>query len=134
MAGKRYPPTDPREWLNRARSNLALAKNQIAGASWKTFALKHSKRPRSRSKRCSSVAALPTRYIHDLDQLLQRLGRNGVKIPKYIWQADELSIYAVETRYPGLSGAVTSRRYRRAVRLAEGVLRWAALQIGKRTS
>jgi HEPN domain-containing protein len=27
MARKRYPPTDPREWLNRAKSNLALAKN-----------------------------------------------------------------------------------------------------------
>ena len=23
----RYPPEDPREWLNRARSNLQLAKN-----------------------------------------------------------------------------------------------------------
>ena len=27
MARKRYQPTDPREWLNRARSNLALAKS-----------------------------------------------------------------------------------------------------------
>ncbi len=26
MVRKRYPPTDPREWLNRAASNLALAK------------------------------------------------------------------------------------------------------------
>jgi len=25
MARKRLPPDDPREWLNRARSNLALA-------------------------------------------------------------------------------------------------------------
>ena len=24
MARKRYPPTDPREWLNRARSNLIV--------------------------------------------------------------------------------------------------------------
>jgi hypothetical protein len=26
MRRKRYPPDDPREWLNRARSNLALAR------------------------------------------------------------------------------------------------------------
>jgi HEPN domain-containing protein len=32
MARKRYPPTDPREWLNRARSNLALAKSGTVGA------------------------------------------------------------------------------------------------------
>ena len=25
MARKRFPPDDPREWLNRARSNLVLA-------------------------------------------------------------------------------------------------------------
>jgi hypothetical protein len=32
MARKRYPPTDPREWLNRARSNLALARSETVGA------------------------------------------------------------------------------------------------------
>ena len=26
---QRFPPDDPREWLNRARSNLAMAKNRI---------------------------------------------------------------------------------------------------------
>jgi HEPN domain-containing protein len=26
-----YPPEDPREWLNRARSNLALAREQKPG-------------------------------------------------------------------------------------------------------
>ena len=25
---ERYPPDDPREWLNRAKSNLAMAKNR----------------------------------------------------------------------------------------------------------
>ena len=28
---ERYPPEDPREWLNRARSNLALANMHGAG-------------------------------------------------------------------------------------------------------
>ncbi len=28
---ERYPPEDPREWLNRARSNLALASAQGEG-------------------------------------------------------------------------------------------------------
>ena len=26
---ERFPPDDPREWLNHARSNLAMAKNRI---------------------------------------------------------------------------------------------------------
>ena len=29
---ERFPPDDPREWLNRARSNLVRARNRIHGA------------------------------------------------------------------------------------------------------
>ena len=29
---ERFAPDDPREWMNRARSDLALAKNRIPGA------------------------------------------------------------------------------------------------------
>jgi HEPN domain-containing protein len=32
MRRKRLPPSDPREWLNRAASNLARAKAAIPGA------------------------------------------------------------------------------------------------------
>ena len=28
MPGKRFPPDDPREWLNRARSSLAKARDE----------------------------------------------------------------------------------------------------------
>ncbi|HEV3257302.1 MAG TPA: HEPN domain-containing protein [Gemmataceae bacterium] len=31
MARKRLPPDDPREWLNRARSNLARAGHTMPG-------------------------------------------------------------------------------------------------------
>jgi HEPN domain-containing protein len=32
MGRKRFPPDDPREWLNRARGNLARAKSRIPEA------------------------------------------------------------------------------------------------------
>ena len=32
MPPERFPPDDPREWLNRTRSNLAMAKNHVEGA------------------------------------------------------------------------------------------------------
>jgi len=51
-------------------------------------------------------------------------------LTKYVRQADELSPFAVETRYPGLASPVTKRQHRRAVRIAETVLRWAERQIG----
>jgi HEPN domain-containing protein len=68
--------------------------------------------------------------IHDLKKLLKRLERSGVKIPKYVRQADVLSPFAVLMRYPGLVRPVTRRGYRRAVRIAEAVVRWAERQIG----
>ena len=45
-SGERFPPDDPREWLNRARSNLALAKNHIPDAYTEVlFLSKRSSKP-----------------------------------------------------------------------------------------
>src|SRR5207249_4359156 len=68
-------------------------------------------------------------YIHDLDQLLQLLEKNGLKIPKYVKDSKELTRFAWVTRYPGIAGPVGQRQYRRAVRIAERVLSWAQRHI-----
>jgi HEPN domain-containing protein len=68
-------------------------------------------------------------YIHDLGRLLTLLKAAGVRIPKYVAEADRLTRFAVESRYPGVSGPVTPREYRKAVRIASAVLRWAARQV-----
>lgn len=69
-------------------------------------------------------------YTHDLEKLLKLLERNGLKIPKYVWQADELSDFAFVTRYPGHAGTVTKRDHSRAVRIAKAVLNWAVRKVG----
>ncbi len=53
------------------------------------------------------------------------LERNGLKVPKYVRQAKNLSRFAVVTRYPSEESVVTQREYRRAIRIATAVLRWA---------
>ncbi len=60
MARKRYPPTDPREWLNRAGSNLALAKNDTVGRFLKTIASMRNRLPRKQSRPCSFIAVSPS--------------------------------------------------------------------------
>jgi HEPN domain-containing protein len=129
MARKRYPPTDPREWLNRARSNLALAKSDAVGAFLEDLCFEAQQAAEKAIKAVFVRRSVSFPYIHDLDELLKRLERSGLKIPKYVRQAEELSPYAVEMRYPGLAGPVTKRQHRRAVRIAEAVLRWAERQI-----
>jgi len=54
---------------------------------------------------------------------------NGQSVPKYVRHAGKLSRYAAVTRYPLLAAAVTQRDYRRAVRIAAAVLRWAERQV-----
>ena len=62
---------------------------------------------------------------HDIGELLALLDRSGQKIPQYFWKADSLTAYAVETRYPGPAEPVTRNEHRRAVALAEKVVKWA---------
>jgi HEPN domain-containing protein len=131
MARKRFPPTDPREWLNRARSNLALATNDTVGALPEDLCFEAQQAAEKAIKAVFIHRGLSFPFIHDLDELLQRLERSGVKIPAYVKQADELTTFAVMTRYPGLAGAITKRQYRRAVRIAESVVRWAERWIQK---
>jgi HEPN domain-containing protein len=68
-------------------------------------------------------------YIHDIKKLLDLLKAAGLKVPKYIQAASQLTRFAAVMRYPDQYAAVTMRTHRRAVRLAEAVLRWAERQI-----
>jgi HEPN domain len=43
-------------------------------------------------------------YVHDLARLLGLLERSGLKVPKYVKLASELTGFAVEPRYPGVVG------------------------------
>jgi HEPN domain-containing protein len=49
----------------------------------------------------------------------------GHRIPQNLWEADDLSQYAVETRYPGPAEPVTRSEYRKALVLAQKVVKWA---------
>jgi HEPN domain-containing protein len=72
-------------------------------------------------------------YVHDIRELILLLKRKAINVPARVWKARELTNYAVETRYPGLSEPVNDKEYLAAVALAEAVLRWADKQITQPT-
>ena len=129
MSRKRFPPDDPREWLNRARSNLTLAGTIIAGVDLEELCFDAQQCAEKAVKAVFVGRGESFPFIHDLENLLDRLQNNGLKIPKYVWEAEELSQYAGKTRYPGDLEPVTRRDYKRAVRIATAVLRWAERQV-----
>ena len=53
------------------------------------------------------------------------LEQQGIAVPERIIEADVLTRYAWESRYPYLGEPVTEEEYREAVRLAETVVIWA---------
>lgn len=129
MRRKRLPPDDPREWISRAKSNLTRARNIIPGVELEDLCFDAQQAAEKAVKAIFISRRESFPYIHDLDRLLRLLERIGIRIPKYVNEAKELTQYAHETRYPGLTAPVTLRQYRRAVRIAAAVLRWGERQI-----
>jgi HEPN domain-containing protein len=131
MARKRLPPDDPREWLNRARSNLALAGKMAPDVYFEDLCFDAQQAAEKAIKAVFIHRGVKFPYVHDLARLRRLLERSGLKIPEYVKEVKELTRFAMVTRYPGLAMPVTTRNYRRAVRIADAVLRWAERQIGK---
>ena len=52
------------------------------------------------------------------------LDKAGLSLPSAVKEADALTRYAVETRYPGLEEDVTEAEYQTALHLATHVVEW----------
>ena len=65
-------------------------------------------------------------YVHNTGELLRCLEEAGEDIPPRVEEAEELTDYAVETRYPSPGKPVSEEEYLEAiaVALAEDVVRW----------
>ena len=131
MKRKRLPPDDPREWISRAKSNLAIARNVIPEADLEDLCFDAQQATEKGIKAVFIHRGETFPFSHDLDKLLRLLERSGLRIPKYVNDAKELTKYAHVTRYPGLADPVTPRQHGRAVRIATAVLRWAERQVGR---
>jgi HEPN domain-containing protein len=128
---ERFAPDDPREWLNRARSNLALAKSNIPGVYLEDLCFEAQQAAEKAIKAVMLRRNIDFPYVHDLARLLSMLEEQGEEIPEVIRKAEELTRYALVTRYPGIARPVSEQEYAEAVAIAEAVVRWAEEYIGR---
>jgi len=124
MPPDRRHPGDPREWLDRARSNLSLARARPPGVLLEDLCFEAQQSAEKAVKALLLSRGIPFPFIHDLARLLSLLEQAGEKIPDTVRRAAELTPYAVMTRYPGLAEPVTEDRYGEALAIAETVLAW----------
>jgi len=124
-------PTTPRAWLRRARSNLAraAADRNLPDVLYEDLCFDAQQAAEKAIKALLVHRQVRFPKTHDLMDLLTLLDQHGVAIPPEIREADALTHYAVETRYPGLAEDVTVEEHARALELAERVLQWVQAQI-----
>jgi HEPN domain-containing protein len=125
MTKRRLQPDNPAEWLNRAKSSLALAKQRSSEIYLEDLCYQSQQAAEKAIKAVYISKKLVFPYIHDIAQLLASLDNSGVNIPREIKSASKLTLYAAQTRYPGLENPVSEEEYEEAVALAELVVAWA---------
>jgi HEPN domain-containing protein len=115
-----------REWLRRAKGNLALAKQRKPReAFWEDLCFQAQQAAEKAVKAVLRFHQIDFPKTHDLRQLFNLLDSKGHSTPQAIWEAVDLTDFAVETRYPGPAEPVTQKEYRDAIKLAEQVVKWA---------
>jgi HEPN domain-containing protein len=122
MPHERRPPDDPREWINRARSNLVRAQVILPGVYLENLCFDAQQAAEKAIKAVLIARGAVFPPTHDLAGLLTILGQNDEAIPSAIADAARLTRFAVTTRYPGVTDPLTAEEHHRAVAIAKAVV------------
>ena len=125
----RPEPGTPRAWLERAESNLNLARTTGEGIDLEDLYYQAQQSAEKALKAVFLAKGARFPFTHNLDLLLQELEALGLAIPEVVDTASRLTRYAVETRYPGFFDPVTPEEYQDALAMADAVLAWARGQL-----
>ena len=119
-------PSDPRSWLERARSNLILAqKGQRKGVMLEDLCFNAQQATEKALKAVCLYKEQDFPKTHSVTRLVDILEATGVEIPEQVKAADILTQYAVQTRYPGPIEEITFEEYQGALAIAARVVFWA---------
>lgn len=125
MSLQRHPPDSPEEWLNRARSDLALARTRGPDIYLEDLCFHAQQAVEKAVKALLLMHKVEFPYIHDIAQLMTLLEGAGQQVPDPIREAERLTRFAVAIRYPGLLPPVSLEEYQEAVAMATQAVDWA---------
>jgi HEPN domain-containing protein len=130
MKGRKRSPDNPDEWLHRASSSLALARQKTPDVLYEDLCYQAQQATEKALKGVLVAGKIPYPYTHDINALLSVLEQNGISFPENLWRAVTLTSYASDTMYMGFDKPVTKDEYDKAIILAHMILCWAEEQIG----
>ena len=125
-------PSSPQEWLRHARSNLKIAErgHRLKDVLLEDLCFNAQQAAEKALKAVCIKRGIDFPKTHSLVRLIDILETDGLTLPAEIKEADILTQYAVQARYPGWDETIQPDEYREALKLASGVLFWAEKIIG----
>ncbi len=122
---------DYKIWLQRAESNLKLAKEgKVEGVLLEDLCFEAQQAAEKALKALLIYLSDEYPKVHAFSVLLDDLEKH-IEIPDFIKEVLELSDYAVQTRYPGDYYPVGEDEYNRAIEIVEKVINWVKESIEK---
>lgn len=124
---KHKDPTDPHAWLSRAKANLNLAEKggRLKGVALEDLCFNAQQAAEKALKAVCLARHLDFPKTHSLVHLMDILESSGLDIPATVHDADILTQYAVQSRYPSIVEEITRAEYRDSLKLASQVVFWA---------
>lgn len=119
-------PGSPEDWLRRAKGKLLLARQPLPdGAFWEDLCYMAQQAAELAVKAVYRSQNRRFAFVHDLAQLLDDLEQAGVIVPEDVRQAEKLTVYATQMRYPGMSGFATKKDHMGVLAIAQNTVAWA---------
>lgn len=128
LATERFPPEDPREWLNRARSSLRLAEGQPDGVYLEDLCCAAQEAAEKAIKAVMMARDVAFPFVHQLKVLLDVLEAAGFPVPPEVRKAARAAAFRPDQRYPG-GQVVRAARHARSLEGARSILDWAAQEL-----
>jgi len=125
MSPEDIAPGSPSDWLRHAWSDLELARVVRNSRILLEDLSFHAEQAAEKALKAVLIfKSIPFPKTHNIRTLLDFLPRDVIPT-KEVKEAAGLTDYAVLSRYPGDLEPVTDEEYRRALSLAEIVVKWA---------
>ncbi|MBI3947290.1 MAG: HEPN domain-containing protein [Armatimonadetes bacterium] len=120
-------PGSPEDSLRHARSDLAIARQQVSADALHEALCFHARQAAEKSLKAVLVReGIVFPYTHDLARLVALVRSTQLACPADLDEVTDLTPYAVQMRYPGAGAGITDADYRSALVLAERALAWAS--------
>ena len=126
-------PGSPHEWMDHARSDLRLARLAAGDALIRREqACFHAQQAAEKAIKAVLLFKKSTFPLtHDIEELLEIAKKNEISLPDEVQEANLLTPYAVQTRYPGSWEEISRADLSEAIRVAEITVTWANETINK---